>query len=155
MTNPFWEFSLAIYRLEGVAGACIELQDKFDMDVNLLLYGVWLASQDRVLENLHLSEMEVVISTWREAVVKPLRDLRRQWRMYPEADAIRNEVKALELQAERQQQDMMLVFHGSAPGLPRSIRPLRENMRLVAQFCSPDRGGWDPAIGHLVSLLDW
>jgi len=42
--NPFWDFSLAVYRRPGVAAACLRLQDEAGVDVNLLLYFCWLAT---------------------------------------------------------------------------------------------------------------
>ncbi len=34
--HPFWNFSLEVYGGEGVARACLELQDRRGVDVNLL-----------------------------------------------------------------------------------------------------------------------
>jgi hypothetical protein len=44
MNNPFWEYSLSHYVREGVADACLALQDGHGLDVNMLLYGAWLGS---------------------------------------------------------------------------------------------------------------
>ena len=97
MSNPFWEFSLAHYALDGVPQACLALQDEFGLDVNVLLYGAWLAAMDRCLTLEHLEDMERHIAPWRDRVVQPLRALRRQWRDYPAASGIRDEIKRLEL----------------------------------------------------------
>jgi hypothetical protein len=54
--NPFWDFSLALYAKEGVADACLLLQDKLGYDVNLLLLDIELecerAEQDFLLSRL-------------------------------------------------------------------------------------------------------
>jgi uncharacterized protein (TIGR02444 family) len=38
MANAFWDFSLKVYAAAGVADECILLQDRFGIDVNLLLF---------------------------------------------------------------------------------------------------------------------
>ena len=35
--NPIWDYSVATYSLQGVAPACLALQETFGLDVNLLL----------------------------------------------------------------------------------------------------------------------
>ena len=45
--SPFWRFSLRFYRLPGVADACIALQDGCGVDVNILLFLLWLATTKR------------------------------------------------------------------------------------------------------------
>jgi uncharacterized protein (TIGR02444 family) len=47
--TPFWRFSLNFYRQAGVAEACIALQDDFGVDVNLMLFLLWLAANGRQL----------------------------------------------------------------------------------------------------------
>ena len=48
-SSPFWTFSLGYYRGAGVSEACLELQDKCGVDVNVVLFLLWLASQKRRL----------------------------------------------------------------------------------------------------------
>jgi uncharacterized protein (TIGR02444 family) len=45
MSNEFWEFSLATYKTDGVAEAALAVQDQMGLDINLILYASWLASQ--------------------------------------------------------------------------------------------------------------
>ena len=35
--QKFWNFSLALYDAQGVAAACLELQEAYQLDVNLIL----------------------------------------------------------------------------------------------------------------------
>ena len=153
MSNPFWDFSLTRYALDEVPPACLALQDEFDLDVNVLLYGAWVAVMDQCLTVDHLEQMEVIIEPWRRRVVRPLRALRRQWRDYPGESGIRSDIKALELKAERQQQDMMLQFYRGASELPAAPQSLRKKLELVAQVASPDTTDWVPAIARLASRL--
>jgi uncharacterized protein (TIGR02444 family) len=153
MSNPFWDYSLASYTLDGVAPTCLVLQDTFGLDVNLLLYAAWLARMDQRFSEEHLVGMEAVIVEWRDQVIKPLRALRRQWQGYSRAADMRDEIKALELRAEQQQQDRMFAFFQRTGDLPRAPRPLRENLLLVAQSACPGEAGWEPSVERLVTLL--
>ena len=153
MSNPFWDFSLSNYRRDGVAQTCLTLQDEFGLDVNVLLYGGWLAAMDQCLTEDHLAGIAATIAPWRERVVLPLRILRRQWRDYPAAIDLRDEVKALELQAERQQQDMMLAFYAVAGKLPTARRPIAPNLIVVASVSCPETDRWVLGIDQLCAKL--
>lgn len=153
MSNPFWDHSLATYKLDGVATSCLALQDTFGLDVNLLLYAAWLAHMDQRLSEEHAAGVEAAIVDWREKVIKPLRALRRQLQDYPRAAGVMEEVKGLELRAEHQQQDMMFAFFQRTTGLTRAPRPLQENLWQVAQFASPQVAGWELTLGRLVTLF--
>lgn len=131
-SNLFWEYSLALYAREGVAAACLALQDEFGLDVNLLLYGAWQASQGRRLDEQHMAELEESTALWRHEVVKPVRALRQRWREFPGVAQLRDELKSLELNAERQQQDMMWGHQLASPPLPEGADCLLENLTLAA-----------------------
>ena len=105
MRNLFWEYSLATYAKPGVEEECLRAQNALGADVNGLLYASWLASIDQRLSFAHLEGLEESVQQWRERVVLPLRGLREQLRDYPEAQALREGVKSLELQAEQEQQN--------------------------------------------------
>ena len=75
--SPFWTFSLALYRTPGVPAACIVLQDECGVDVNVLLFALWLAKEGRALRSDDLAEADLAISAWRNEAVRPLRAVRR------------------------------------------------------------------------------
>jgi uncharacterized protein (TIGR02444 family) len=153
MSNPFWDYSLASYSLHGVANSCLALQDTCGLDVNLLLYAAWLAHMDQCLSDEHLAVVEAEIVDWREQVIKPMRALRRQLQDYTRAAGVREEIQALELRAEQQQQDLMFACFQRTGDLSRAPRPLRKNLVLVAQFASPQDAGWELTIDRLVTLF--
>lgn len=153
MGNPLWDFSLATYSLDGVAPTCLDLQDRFGLDVNLLLYAAWIAHRGRRLTHHHLVGMEAAVGDWRHNVVMPARALRRRWQGYPPAAAILDEIKALELRAEQQQQDMIYGFHQQAAELPLVSPALHDNLAQIAQFYSPGDTGWLPVLARLEALL--
>jgi uncharacterized protein (TIGR02444 family) len=108
--SAFWRFSLRFYALENVAPACIELQDKAGVDVNLMLFLLFLADDKRVVTAADVARLDSKISSWRTEVVMPLRDLRRKLKtgvgeIAPErSEAFRNLIKRVELESERLEQ---------------------------------------------------
>ena len=111
--SPFWRFSLQFYRLPKVADACIALQEEAGVDVNLLLFLLWHARQRRRLSTADVAALESKIAPWRDVTVIPLRSVRRALKSPPAlveaatAEAFRNRIKAVELEAERLQQEAM------------------------------------------------
>jgi uncharacterized protein (TIGR02444 family) len=119
--NPFWEFSLAVYRRPGVADACLRLQDEAGADVNLLLFFCWLAlSRDEALGEVEIRDIVARTAGWRDHVVRPLRDVRRWMKGGAEGmpagpvEALRSQVKRIELDSERLQQDMLFALADTA-----------------------------------------
>jgi len=149
MNNPFWEYSLEVYSVAGVATHCLALQDEFDADVNVVLYGAWLGSSNLQLTSPHLDSLERRIGPWRDTVVRPLRSLRRKLRGEPEAY---REMKALELTAERQQQDEMY-RHFAESALTPAVDPLMENLVLIVTSHDSDTGRWNQRLEDLSQLL--
>jgi uncharacterized protein (TIGR02444 family) len=120
--NPFWDFSLAAYGKPGVAAACLRLQDQAAADVNLLLYFCWAAAvRDDALDRTEVGEAVARTQAWREGVVAPLRAVRRRMKEGmagppPESvEALRAEVKRIELEAERMQQDLLYRLAAGGP----------------------------------------
>ena len=120
--SPFWRFSLRFYRQPGVAEACIALQEEAGVDVNLLLFLLWHASTGRTFSQDEVASFESKIGPWREATVIPLRDVRRALKVPPAlvaggtAEAFRTKIKAIELEAERLQQEAMYELAASPLG---------------------------------------
>lgn len=107
--TPFWQFSGVVYARPGVAEACLDLQDRHGIDVNLLLFCAWTGAQGRRLDNADLGLLRTASRPWHDEVVAPLRAARRwlkQQNAVPEdlGEVFREEVKALELQAEMLEQ---------------------------------------------------
>jgi uncharacterized protein (TIGR02444 family) len=119
--SPFWRFSLQFYRQPGVADACIALQEDAGVDVNLLLFLLWHAAQKRAFTAEDVAALEARIGAWREATVVPLRAVRRALKSPPAlvepgtAEAFRTRIKAVELEAERLQQEAMYQLAQASP----------------------------------------
>jgi uncharacterized protein (TIGR02444 family) len=111
--SPFWRFSLRFYRQPEVADACITLQEQAGVDVNLLLFLLWHATQKKALSTAEISELEARIAPWRNMTIVPLRSMRRALKSPrvlvggATAELFRTKIKAAELEAERLQQEAM------------------------------------------------
>ncbi|HTV90077.1 MAG TPA: TIGR02444 family protein [Stellaceae bacterium] len=108
--TPFWRFSLRFYRQAGVAESCIVLQDEYGVDVNVLLFLLWLADGGRQLSDDDVKKLDDAVCGWRTAAVIPMRDIRRRLKAERtlieavEQETYRTKIKAIELEAERLQQ---------------------------------------------------
>jgi len=124
-TTPFWRFSLYFYRQPGVSGACIALQDEYGVDVNLLLFLLWLADDGRLLSADEVRKLEDQVRDWRNLTVIPIRNMRRKLKGARtlidagQKEAFRTKVKAIELEAERlQQQALYALAQSGSLGKP-------------------------------------
>ncbi len=114
-SNPFWQYSLKLYACKGVADLCLRLQDESGLDVNLLLYCLWQGSQGRCLQRTTLAEICGRSAQWQQEVVESLRRARRWMKgrehaIAERSGALREQIKALELAAEKCQQDWLAAF---------------------------------------------
>jgi uncharacterized protein (TIGR02444 family) len=120
-TTPFWRFSLKFYGQTGVSDACIALQDGCGIDVNLLLFLFWLASERQELSPDEVKKLDATIKSWRELTIIPIRDTRRKLKgaktfVDPaKQEALRDKVKAVELEAEKLQQEALYAFTQTGP----------------------------------------
>ena len=111
--SPFWRFSLRTYRQPGVADACIALQDECGVDVNVLLFFLWLAADKKLIPALNARAVCEQAALWHDDVVAPLRSLRRKLKggstlvERNTAELFRTRIKAIELEAERLQQEAL------------------------------------------------
>ena len=119
--SPFWAFSLGYYRSVGVAEACLALQDRCGADVNVVLFLLWSATQKRRLNAEAVQMLTDKVRAWHGEVVTPIRNLRRMLKSNPSlldtgsVAVFRNKIKAVELEAERLQQEAMFALVPSLP----------------------------------------
>lgn len=98
-----WQWSLQAYARPGVPEACLSLQDEHGQNVSFLLWAVWAEGADAPA----LAAGAAAARGWEEAVLRPVRAVRRTLKAsFPAVDdgareALREDVKAAELRAER------------------------------------------------------
>lgn len=135
----FWSFSLDFYGRSGVAEACLELQDRHGLDVNLVLYCCWrgdILAQGQIQAAIDLT------APWRTEIVQPLRALRRRLKPgfppFPDAEALalRKRIADAELEAERlQQQALDALARNEGPISLPSRQAAAANLTLLAALC--------------------
>ena len=136
LPHPFWNFSLELYAGEGVAEACLDLQDRRGCDVNILLFCCWLGASGRpTLSADRLRAILKAADAWQASVIRPLRDVRRLLKdqPWPDAlpetvDAVRRRVADAELAAEHAEQIKLASLH--APPADRD-RPIEKRLRAA------------------------
>ena len=75
--HPFWDFSLKVYTSDGVAEACLELQNTHQLDVNILLFCLWYGVSGRgKLSDKEIKKIICHVDIWHRDLVKELRKLR-------------------------------------------------------------------------------
>lgn len=166
--EAFWDFSLRTYRSDGVADACIALQDEHGVDVNVVLYCCWAGSRAPALDEAAFDPILRFSREWSGHVVGPLREARRWMKRSGCEDtpvdtgaclALREQIKAIELGAEKLQQLALAespLPDGDAAGLPGAAANLqryftalevtvdagvRERMLVVARAAFPKAKG--------------
>jgi len=124
MANPLWDFSLRVYARPGVEAWLLYLQDELGADCNVLLGLAWQASEGRTLDTAQLTALLEHSDIAQRQCLKPLRTLRRDVKTLAAADTLYREVKALELAAERWQQDGLRRLLASANKSPAALSAL-------------------------------
>ncbi len=115
MGSPFWDFSIAVYHASAVQDECLSMQDRFGLDVNLILLCAFLGAVHGVtLTAEEIASVRQEVGQWHEQIVRPLRVVRRQLKTIKLQDAgaasaadLRTQVKAAELESERIEQILL------------------------------------------------
>ena len=108
LDGPLWRFAARVYGRPGVAQACLALQQRFDADVNLLLFAAWLgAERGTPLPDALARRAQRRVDAWHEDIVRPLRAVRQRMKTGPApapcgaTEALRDTLKAVEIGSER------------------------------------------------------
>lgn len=104
MPKDLWDFALALYARPGVEEACLRAQDAGE-NICLLLCGAWLDARQIVWSADAHGSLQCLSQAHESVFIAPLRALRMNWRAAATSDPgvamLREELKRLELQAER------------------------------------------------------
>ncbi len=150
--RDLWTFSLAVYDQPGVAAACLGLQDRHGLDVNLLLFCCWAGVCGQTLNAAKLRKLEEAVESWSREVVNPLRAVRRRLKTEPDdaAQDLRAKVLQLEIEAERLEQVRLLAALPLAAGDP---EPRLAGANLRAYVLSRKVEATESEIAELATLL--
>jgi uncharacterized protein (TIGR02444 family) len=109
----FWNYSNTIYSLDGVPRACLNLQDGYGLDVNMVLFCCWYGITYAEIDEKLFSHCLNYSHHWTEKTVKPIRNVRiwlktSAYSEYSDDTDIcmnyREKIKKVELEAEKIQQ---------------------------------------------------
>jgi uncharacterized protein (TIGR02444 family) len=109
--HPFWDFSLEVYHREGVGAACFHLQAHHGIDVNVMLFCLWLGRSGRgVMTEAEVQALREATDRWHEVVVRGLRRIRvtlkEDFPDTPDAlrESLRGSIQAAEINSEHLEQ---------------------------------------------------
>lgn len=142
--SEFWQFSVTLYALPGVAEHCLTLQDKHGLDVNLVLFCIWYGRQFGEVPEALLNDALSISADWRNQVVNPLRTVRTQMKqntglteLFADSgyDELREAIKRVELKSERIQQEKLEAMASQYSSENKNAIPGAEETNLRA-LCS-------------------
>ena len=108
-TTQFWQFCLSWYGRPGVSQACIELQDKLGLNVNLILLLCWCEQQKLPLSVEQIERLSLSLQTWSIKYTQPLRQLRRQLALEDHADErVKRTIFDAEMALEKTEQRLLI-----------------------------------------------
>jgi uncharacterized protein (TIGR02444 family) len=128
-TGCFRQYALELYGTEGVAAACLHLQDRHVLDVNLVLFAAFIGARRRqALTTPCLDAARSRIDAWHREVVRPLRAVRQRLKTGPApapnelTTRLRGKLQQVEIDAELVELDQLAVLTslGGAEPLPGS-----------------------------------
>jgi uncharacterized protein (TIGR02444 family) len=156
-----WAFALEIYARPGVAEACLALQNNAGVDVMILLTVTFAAIRHRKLLTAdEIKALDEACHPWREQIVWPLRNIRSRLKTGPapapskEAEQFRSKIKAVELDAERLQNQLLAECLPLGPPGKQPTTParLRDVLGKVVALYAERRG--EEVTGRLALSID-
>lgn len=138
--SGLWEWSVRVWASDGVQNAGLDLQDAQGQNLPLLLWTAWCAQTGRAPDADDIEAACDTARVWQETTVAPLRAIRRQLKTrIPDFDdddreAVRAQVKAIELDAERR---LLAALEALAPAPSGAAKPVLPALIAVAREWSP------------------
>jgi uncharacterized protein (TIGR02444 family) len=165
LDNDLWRFASGFYEADNVAAACLTLQEKAGVDVDVLLLAIF--AQLELGIGLGVDDFvaaDDLIRDWRGEVVRVLRQLRMRLKSGPApapnfvTGKLRDRIKASELLAEQIELSMLETFLSTLP--PSRTRSLPADapgvpLRVARYFAEAAGIALDePELGHALGVLD-
>ncbi len=139
-----WDWAASAYARDGVASACLALQDDHAQSVPFLLWAAWAALYGRWPDADRLARAAALARAWEQTATGPLRQARRAAKTpLPDMDdrareAVRDQIKAVELACERALMDALQALAPAAAAAP----PLDQALeRAAATWGQPTSAG--------------
>ena len=159
LDTPLWAFSLAVYGADGVGPECLDLQERFGVDVNLLLFAAYAGAREGVqLDTSDIAAAAAAVSAWHGEIVRALRGARHGLKplsldasnpLQAATAVLRTKVKAAELEAEKIEQAMLWLWSqrhlagrtrsDAAVALVANLHALLAHFGAPAEFAAPTK----------------
>lgn len=111
LENPLWEYSIEQYQKPGCAEFLLNAQNQYHLDVNILLFIGWLATQGKCYqEDSNIQR----VHTWQTRYVSPIRQIRLRAKHVSNRHFYET-IKHLELSAEHSQQALLFTISQKWP----------------------------------------
>ncbi|GAB1260912.1 TIGR02444 family protein [Aurantivibrio plasticivorans] len=78
LENPLWDYVTTLYGNKRLQGLLLEWQDNVGVNINVVLFMLWLAEQRKVMDEGQIDVIESAIESLHHSFVLPLRALRRR-----------------------------------------------------------------------------
>ena len=158
----FWAFCVSVYGRPVVAEECLSLQERFGVNVLLLLLCGYVGAEwGALLPAESIAEADRAVRDWHVKVVTRLRELRRRLKdpgMHsqslptPSAELLRGEIKAAELASERIEAAMLAQWcdarRANWARVDRQMAVTRNLQALLANYGAGSSTAWPQ---HLAS----
>lgn len=103
----FKQFALELYGSDGVAAACLHLQARHGLDINVMLFAAYVGAGCRqALTNSDIAAARRRVDAWHNEVVRVLRSVRQRLKtgLFPapndETEQLRRKIQQIEIEAE-------------------------------------------------------
>lgn len=138
--SGLWDWAVRAWAADGVSEACLHLQDAAGQNPPLLLWAAWAANTGRDPDADSLEAACDIARAWQDSAIAPLRDIRRALKGRnpdledADREAVRLQVKAVELEAERR---LLTALEALSPPSGGAPRPVLDALVAVARQWSP------------------
>jgi len=164
LSESFWDFSVRTYRSEGVAQACLALQNESGADVNVILFCCWSGASRGEFQNTEYDAVMAFSKPWADKVVRPLRSVRTWMKLSGCPDpllpnekcmSLREAIKRVEFEAEQLQENVMQSIIDSQPPVAMSnTGQVSAAVLNLQRYCAAEVIAWDDKTqNHLIIIL--
>ncbi len=109
-SEQFWLYSLNLY--PAIKDLCLQWQDNFGVNINLLLFLLYLDKQQQSLNETQLQQLEDLLKHFSTEVTQSIRALRRTlpspWLESDMQQPLRQQLLSTELAAEKLEQQLLV-----------------------------------------------
>ncbi|TNF65369.1 MAG: TIGR02444 family protein [Gammaproteobacteria bacterium] len=154
VNNPFWQFSLKLYKNKQIESALINLQEQYDLNINCILFALWLAYVDIQLQPNEFQDIIKSVEVMQSNITKVIRKARKSVKLnqsqYP--DMFYQNLLQIELESEALQQQKLYQLASKFKQTEIKINSLLAKQYLKWLFNINNINYYDNLIERLINL---